>query len=231
MGPPDGRGRSSASRSSALARPGGPRLPRPAVDPVAVARGRRRSSASRRGSGARRSASATAGSRSRRTWPRRSRWSRLLVYLTVRAGYPARIGGRGASQRFTLLAAFTTAATFALLLFGSNVTATASALVFPDWPLMNGSLLPAVTDVTAAHVLHRWVAARGRGHRASRWRSSRGGPSATTRRSSGWPSVRRCCSRSRSSIGGAQVLTQLAEWTQTLHLALGAVIWAMLDRA
>src|SRR4029078_1250444 len=83
----------------------------------------------------------------------------LLVFLTVRAGYPARIGGRGASQRFTLLAAFTTAATFALLLFGSNVTATASALVFPDWPLMNGSLLPAVTDVTAAHILHRWVAA------------------------------------------------------------------------
>ncbi len=29
-------------------------------------------------------------------------------------------------------------------------------------------------------------------------------------------------------IGGAQVLTRLAEWTQTLHLALGAVIWAML---
>ena len=24
----------------------------------------------------------------------------LLVYLTVRAGYPAKIGGRGASQRF-----------------------------------------------------------------------------------------------------------------------------------
>ena len=83
----------------------------------------------------------------------------LLVFLTVRAGYPARIGGRGASQRFTLLAAFATAATFALLLFGSHVTATSSALVFPDWPLMNGSLLPALTDVTAAHVLHRWVAA------------------------------------------------------------------------
>ena len=46
----------------------------------------------------------------------------LLVYLTVRAGYPARIAGRGASQRFTLLAAFAAAATFALLLFGSHVT-------------------------------------------------------------------------------------------------------------
>ena len=71
---------------------------------------------------------------------------------------PARIGGRGASQRFTLLAAFGALATFALLLFGSHVTATDSALVFPDWPLMGGPLLPAVTDATSAHVLHRWVA-------------------------------------------------------------------------
>ncbi len=29
-------------------------------------------------------------------------------------------------------------------------------------------------------------------------------------------------------IGGAQVLTKLAAWTQTLHLALGAVIWALM---
>ena len=29
-------------------------------------------------------------------------------------------------------------------------------------------------------------------------------------------------------IGGAQVLTRLAAWTQTLHLALGAVIWALM---
>ena len=82
----------------------------------------------------------------------------VLVYITVRAGYPARIGGRGASQRFTLLAAFGAVATFALLLFGSHVTATDSALVFPDWPLMSGTLIPPLTDATAAHVLHRWVA-------------------------------------------------------------------------
>ena len=29
-------------------------------------------------------------------------------------------------------------------------------------------------------------------------------------------------------IGGAQVLTRLAPWTQTLHLALGAIIWALM---
>ena len=87
----------------------------------------------------------------------------VLVFLTVRAGFPARIpsgaSGGGGSQRFTLLAAFTTLATFALLLFGSQVTATDSALVFPDWPLMGGTLIPTLTEATTAHVLHRWVAA------------------------------------------------------------------------
>ena len=64
---------------------------------------------------------------------------------TSRSGPATRrgIGGRGASQRFTLLAAFGAVATFALLLFGSHVTATDSALVFPDWPLMGGTLAPA----------------------------------------------------------------------------------------
>jgi heme o synthase len=151
----------------------------------------------------------------------------LLVFLTVRAGYPARIGGRGGSQRFTLLAAFTTAITFALLLFGSHVTATSSALVFPDWPLMNGTLIPEVTDVTAAHVVHRWVA----GFVALivaivaivAWRTQRDHPTL----------VRLAVGAAilfaiQVAIGGAQVLTQLAPWTQTLHLALGAVVWAML---
>jgi heme o synthase len=151
----------------------------------------------------------------------------LLVFLTVRAGYPARIGGRGGSQRFTLLAAFTTAVAFALLLFGSHVTATSSALVFPDWPLMNGSLLPAVTDVTGAHILHRWVAAFVGLVVATlavvAWRTQRDHPTL----------VRLAVGSAvlfafQVLIGGAQVLTQLAAWTQTLHLALGAVIWAML---
>ena len=151
----------------------------------------------------------------------------LLVFLTVRAGYPARIGGRGASQRFTLLAAFTTGITFALLLFGSQVTATASALVFPDWPLMNGSLAPAITDVTAAHVLHRWVAAFVAVVVAAlavvAWRTQRDHP--TLVRLSVGSAVLFAI---QVVIGGAQVLTGLAEWTQTLHLALGAVIWASL---
>src|SRR5689334_10319490 len=65
----------------------------------------------------------------------------LLVYLLVRASYPKTLTG-GGSQRFTLLASFAAAAVFAVLLFGSNVTARNAGLVYPDWPLMNGSVLP-----------------------------------------------------------------------------------------
>ena len=151
----------------------------------------------------------------------------LLVFLTVRAGYPAHLPRRGASQRFTLLAAFAAAATFALLLFGSQVTATDSALIFPDWPLMGGSLVPSLTSVTGAHVLHRWVAAVVGlivlAVAVLTWRTQR---------------ERRTLARLALGaaglfaiqivIGGAQILTNLAEWTQTLHLALGAVIWATL---
>jgi len=83
----------------------------------------------------------------------------ILIYALVRSLYPARIGGRGRTQRFTLLAAFGAATTFALLLFGSNVTARDAALIFPDWPLMGGTFFPPLNDVTSAHVVHRWVAA------------------------------------------------------------------------
>ena len=152
----------------------------------------------------------------------------VLVYVTVRSGYPARMSGRGASQRFTLLAAFGAVATFALLMFGSNVTATPhAALIFPDWPLMGGTLVPPVTDLTAAHVLHRWVAAvvglivviiavvaR---------RTKRDHPILV--RLATWAAGLYLL---QVIVGGAQVLTRLAEWTQTLHLALGATIWALM---
>ena len=53
--------------------------------------------------------------------PRRGDGPRRPARVPARpAGYPARLRRRGGSQRFTLLAAFAAAATFALLLFGSQ---------------------------------------------------------------------------------------------------------------
>jgi len=151
----------------------------------------------------------------------------VLVYLTVRAGYPARIGGRGSSQRFTLLAAFGAATTFALLLFGSHVTATDSALVFPDWPLMGGTLLPPLADASSAQILHRWVAAIVAvivlAIAVAAVRTQRSRPS-IVRLSVGAAGLFAI----QIVVGGLQVLTDLSAWSQTLHLALGAIIWAML---
>ncbi len=151
----------------------------------------------------------------------------LLVYLAVRAGFPARFGSTGASQRFTLLAAFAAVATFALLLFGSNVTATDTALIFPDWPLMSGTLTPTLTELTAAHVLHRWVAAVVGVIVAIvavvAWRTQR--ERLTVVRLATWAAVAFAI---QIVIGGLQVMTRLSAWTQTLHLALGAIIFALL---
>lgn len=151
----------------------------------------------------------------------------VLVFVTVRAGYPARLPARGASQRFTLLSSFAAVATFALLLFGSQVTATDSALVFPDWPLMGGSLVPPLTEVSSAHILHRWVAAIVGLIVAAvafvAWRDRRTHPTLAR-----LAVLAAALFAVQAVIGGLQVLTRLSEWSQTLHLALGAVIWAVL---
>jgi cytochrome c oxidase assembly protein subunit 15 len=88
----------------------------------------------------------------------------LLTFLLVRAGYPARLPGRGGSQRLTILVAFTAVATFAMLIFGANVTGADAALVFPDWPLMGGAVVPPFGDMGAdtantafTQALHRYV--------------------------------------------------------------------------
>jgi protoheme IX farnesyltransferase len=149
----------------------------------------------------------------------------LLVFILVRSFYPARIEGRGSSQRFTLLAAFGALAVFALLLFGSHVTATSQWYAFPDWPLMNGSLFPPLSEGTAAHVLHRWVAIVVgfivAAIAVAAWRAQRSSPTILR-----LALIAAILFPIQATVGGLQVLSDLAGWTQTLHVALGALIWA-----
>ena len=160
----------------------------------------------------------------------------LLVFIVIRSFFPARIGGRGASQRFTLGAAFAASAIYALLLFGSQVTAADAALVFPDWPLMGGTFVPPLTEVTSAQVLHRWVAVvvglivAGVALAAWRRRPRAGQVEARPyQRTVARVAVATALLFAlQAVIGGLQVLTQLAPWTQTLHLAFGALIWALM---
>ena len=158
----------------------------------------------------------------------------LLTYLLVRAGYPAHLPGRGRSQGFTLLAAFTAASTFALLIFGANVTALDAALVFPDWPLMGGAIVPPFGEMGGeaatlafTHALHRYVGVVVglvlAGTWVAAWRGRRAG------RVSGrlflLLTIAAVLYPLQALVGAAQVWTQLAPWTQSVHVALAAFIW------
>ncbi len=155
----------------------------------------------------------------------------LLAFLLVRAAYPARMASRGASQRFTLLAVFTAAAAYALLLFGSNVTSVDAALIFPDWPLMGGAIIPPFGDMQPAtqllavtNALHRYVAVIVGLLLAATWlaawRGQRG-----NRTLFRLVTIAAVLYPVQAVVGAFQIWTQLAPWTQTLHVALATFIW------
>jgi heme o synthase len=157
----------------------------------------------------------------------------LLVYLMIRSRYPARITGRGASQRFTLLAALAAVATYALLLFGANVTANDAGAVFSDWPLMNGTVAPIVPGLDAAvralyeaHALHRYVAAIVAlivwATSIAAWRTQQDRPRLV--RLAVWMGVLFAV---QVAIGALLVFTALAPWARTLHVAVASITWAL----
>ena len=155
----------------------------------------------------------------------------LLAFLLVRSAYPARMAGRGASQRFTLLAALTAVAAYAVLLFGSNVSALDAALVFPDWPLMGGAIIPPFAEMPPAaqllavtNALHRYVAVIVGVLLAATWLAAWRGQR-TNRSLFALVTVAAVLYPLQAVIGAFQVWTQLAPWTQTLHVALATFIW------
>jgi len=158
----------------------------------------------------------------------------LLTFLLVRAGYPARLPWRGGSQRLTILVAFAAVATFAMLIFGANVTAADAALIFPDWPLMGGAIVPPFGDMpdkTAnlafTQALHRYVGVVVgvvlAGTWAAAWRGRRTGR--VGRMLFALITVAAVLYPLQALVGALQIWTQLAPWTQTLHVALAAFIW------
>ncbi len=84
----------------------------------------------------------------------------LLLYLVVAAGALEEerpLPGDGDAARTSLLL---TAGVFVLLLVGSYVTGTGAGRVFPDWPLMDGSVIPDLAvESQAVHFAHRLLAA------------------------------------------------------------------------
>jgi protoheme IX farnesyltransferase len=149
----------------------------------------------------------------------------------------------GASQRSTLLLAFASIAVYALLLFGSHVTALDATLAFPDWPLFGGELIPRMDPSTPtgqaqlAQFLHRFVAAIvgvivlavtiviWRRVRAAGTDGHPQMPAGST--VLGLAGTAAALYGIQIIVGALQIWTTLAPWALTLHLALGAAIWGL----
>jgi protoheme IX farnesyltransferase len=164
----------------------------------------------------------------------------LLVFIYVRARYTGALSGRGAGQRLTLLLAFSAACVYAVLMFGSQVTSSGSALVFPDWPTFDGGLLPdfsadpALASLQLTHFLHRVTAAAVGVFVLltawASWRAVRAGV-AGAERLLGLAGTAAALYAVQVIVGALQITTGLAAWAVALHLALGAAIWALLAGA
>ena len=171
----------------------------------------------------------------------------LLTFVAIRSHYPRSLARGGSSQRLTLVLAFTSACVYALLLFGSHVTATGAALVYLDWPFFRGELLPlfaadpTVAALQMSHFLHRFVAAVvavivGWAFivvwRATRRDRAVGEGGAQGRQILlGLVGTAAALYAVQVIVGALQIFTRLAPWAVALHLALGALIWALVAAA
>ena len=78
----------------------------------------------------------------------------VAAYVDLRAYRPS-----GAHRAFARLALGVTIATFGLILIGTYVRARSAGLVFTDWPLMNGSLVPSFSiPLATIQFAHRLAA-------------------------------------------------------------------------
>ena len=150
----------------------------------------------------------------------------LLVWILARSLLSRPGSAAAASQRFTLLAALGAGSVYALLLFGSHVTATSPVVRVPGLAADERLALP---DADRRELGPR-PPSLGRGHRRAdrRGRLRRRVPAAaaTTGRSLRLALVAAVLFPIQAIVGGLQILTDLSGWSQTLHLALGAIIWA-----
>ena len=168
-----------------------------------------------------------------------------FTFIAVRARYPESLPRRGTSQRMTLLIAFSAISVYALLLFGAHVTSSGAALVYPDWPFFGGAAVPALSNdpqiaaLQTNQFLHRLVAAIVGfillGTAVIAWRGARGkGLAAGVPGAAGLLGLVGTAAALFAVevvVGALQIFTALAPWAVTLHLALGAAVWALLAGA
>ncbi|GBC87070.1 Protoheme IX farnesyltransferase [bacterium HR12] len=148
-----------------------------------------------------------------------------VTAMAVLAFEPSRSGGVGLRRAATL----SLIATGALLLVGTYIRAKGPGygIAFPDWPLMNGRLVPTLGGVTTPMFLHRvlalvafllvlWTQIRAR---AARPRS----PVLVTL--STWAVALFLI---QIMVGAANVWTKLRPWAVVLHVAFAVLVWTVL---
>jgi heme o synthase len=131
----------------------------------------------------------------------------------------------GADRSFQRLTLITAAVVGLLLVVGTYVRASDAQLVFTDWPLMDGRLVPALGGAANAMFLHRVLAAAAL--LLVLWSTIRarndGGRQASVVRLS---TAALLLFVVQIMVGAANVWTRLRPWAVVAHVALSVLIWA-----
>jgi heme o synthase len=148
-----------------------------------------------------------------------------LLYEVVNTFCLRRVAKEPAIGRsYARLATWGALVTFVLLLVGAYVRGEHAGLAFPDWPLMNGRLIPHLGEHATAHFLHRLLAL-GSGVLvfALVWRA--------WRREAPERAIRAISATlgglfvAQVMVGAANVWSRLSEAAVVAHVALGALTW------
>jgi protoheme IX farnesyltransferase len=132
---------------------------------------------------------------------------------------------KGGDRSFSRLAVLTTGAVGLLLLVGTYVRASDAQLVFTDWPLMDGRLVPTLGGAATAMFLHRALAAIAMLFvlwTAIRARTDAGRHDTLVRLST----TALVLFIAQVIVGAANVWTRLRPWAVVAHVALSVLIWA-----
>ncbi|MFZ9961639.1 MAG: heme o synthase, partial [Candidatus Limnocylindrus sp.] len=154
----------------------------------------------------------------------------LQVWVRARSGYPERLSGIRQARGAVIAPVIAAGSIYALLMFGSNVTGTDTGLLYPDWPLMGGTIFPPVTELSTPHIVHRYATGIvGLILVSALWivRREPGSPRETRRFLTAAIGIFLV----QCLIGALQIFTKLAPWTQTLHVALATLIWILVVAA
>lgn len=157
----------------------------------------------------------------------------VLVSLLIETApelTPAPAERAGADRHFARLATAVAGSALVLMLLGSYVSGRGAGLAFTDWPLFGGRLVPAIHGVLPdLHFAHRVLAAA---VAAAIFALAR-----LARRRRQAPVVTRLVRAAAALIGveiligAGNVWSRLSAGTRTAHLAVAALIWAVLVAA